>query len=751
MHPFLIVRSEMYPSLQARAVSSPWKEMKESALADCAALAWSPEGAKTSAKSYLMTAVISSCALAYIFDEPNRPACAAKIRDNLMRWSELHQNRDAANAWEYNVPGGSAFFNSALALDIIHDDLNADERAAIEAELQVVADWFRAEGSGWVPNQFGVLGIWALYRGDEAELAVRIEQYREGLLNHFPDEGVPPEGPGYAASRFEGNNERDAKTHFMDVLEFTGRDRYYAEPKLARFYEWLYGYNDTPFGRHMSIGDTSAHVEGMRNDGAAMGRAHVFSETAARYAAWRNGGAPFPGRLLHYVLMDQPLPAPATPQSRVFSDCAAAFVEGTVNPESMYTLLWSCTKSESHTHKEVNGVYLAAYGEHVLRNSGYNGGGKGALGYDYGWINMTAESGNTLRIDDTDHDLYKKGAGIVEWLVTGLGLDYASADSGTALPNGKHVRNMVFVHPSTVPGYVVLFDEVNADREGTEIAMDLHPNADNATEVSAGTEYLSEISPRKTGVHEVFLSTFFGTAPESVEIKDGVLAEFYDQSIVGKYIEARFAAEGRRKNFVTVLFPSDETHAKAAMTRKEGDGFSGVSIDLGGGIIDFAAESHASGTVSIDSATLRGRAALWRRIAGALSFYSARMGTAFDNGETPRTGFESSRDVSIFMKGMQGAVVSEGAALTLHFPELGGVEVDGAPASAKQSGPGWLTIDLPAGNHALALKTGSVPLDDGGTSADATQAADTGAAPDDAALPASTEAGGCGCSTLTNW
>jgi hypothetical protein len=748
-HPFLLVTREMYPALEARSAGTPWKEMKASALADCAALAWSPEGTKVSAKSYLMTAVISSCALSYILDEPNRPAYAAKIRDNLMRWSELHENRDAPNAWDYNVPGGSAFFNSVLALDIIHDYLTADEIAAIEAELQTVADWFRSDGSGWIPNQFGVLGVWALYRGDDADLQIQIAKYRDGLLNHFTNEGVPPEGPGYAASRFEGNNERDAKTHFMDVLEFNGLDHYYDEPSLARFYEWLYGYNDTPFSRHVSIGDTSAHVEGMRNDGAAMGRTHRISETAAEFAAWRNAGAPFPGRLIHYLLMDEPLPAPATPRSRVFPDCAAAFLENPVNADSIYAMLWSCTKSEPHTHKETNAVYLGAYGEHVVRNSGYAGGGKGALGYDYGWINMTAESGNTVRIDGADHDLYKKGTGITEWLVTGLGFDYASADSGTALPNGRHTRNLVFVHPSSVPGYAVLFDEANADRDGAEMAMDLHPNADNATEVSGGAEYLFEIGPRKTGGHDVALTVFYGTPPDGVEIKDGVLAEFYDQSIIGKYVEARFLADGRKKSFVTVLFPSDETHPKAQMSRIEGKGFSGASIDSGGGIIDVAAESHATGLVPVEFATFQGRAALWRKTGGTLTFYFVRVGKTFDDGETPRTGFESSRAVSIFLKGTKGTVVSEGATLTLHYPRVSAARIDGGEANVVKRGNGWLTVDLPAGSHELSFETGGTPEPPDAGSIDTGTPADTGAPTTDAAQSTETESSGCSCATVS--
>ena len=766
-HPFLIVKEELYAGLQAKAASSPWAEMKASALADCASLDWNDGGTKVSAKGYLMTGVVSSCALSYILDAPARAGYAAKIRDNLMRWGVLHANRDTPNQWDYTVPAGAAFFNSVLALDIVHDALTADERAAIEAELQTVADWYAVSGGDWEPNQHGVLGIWALYRGDEAALATQMAEYRTGLFGHFTADGVAPEGSGYATSRFEGNGERDAKTHFMDVLEFTGRDRYYDDPRLALFYEWLYGYAETPFGHHVSVGDTSPHVEGINKNGASAGRAHLISATAAAYAALRNGGAPFPGRLLHYLLMDEPLPAPKAPSSRVFPTGGAMLIEEGAGADGLYGVLWSCTESEPHSHKETNALSLAAYGEHVLRNAGYAGYGKAALGFDYSWINMTAASGNTVRIDGVDHDPYKKGAGVGDELLTGMGLDCATGDSGTALPNGRHWRTLCLVHPDgALPGYFAVLDDVAPRAAGESIDLTLHPNAVAVEEHAALDEYRAAIGPLTLSGHDVSLAIFFGTRPASVAIKDGVLAEFYDQSVVGKYVEAHWPNDGARRRMVTVLLPSDEAHPPPVPTRVEAEGVTGVAVDHADGTSDRAIEADDRADVTLDGVWLWGRNAIYRRgPAGTLDWFYVRKATQFDDHLGERRGIHAgSRQITAFFRGTDGWVISEGVgSIQIDYPGVTGALVDGAPHPLIDHAPDWASLALPAGLHAVRLLTGgSAP--DGGGGGDGPMAGDSGADDDaTAGIPGGSPApgagvigaeapgggeGGCGCTTI---
>ena len=67
-------------------------------------------------------------------------------------------------------------------------------------------------------------------------------------------------------------------------------------------------------------------------------------------------------------------------------------------------------KYEWHSHKDVNAIHLAGFGEHLLLNSGYSGASHGDLGFTWDYINNFARSSNTVLIDDTDH-IVKSGSG----------------------------------------------------------------------------------------------------------------------------------------------------------------------------------------------------------------------------------------------------------------------------------------------------------------------------------------------------
>jgi len=187
--------------------------------------------------------------------------------------------------------------------------------------------------------------------------------------------------------------------------------------------------------------------------------------------------------------------------------------------------MWGATANDGHGHKEVNAINLCAFGEHVIRNSGYTGAGRGALGYDYNYINNTSVSGNTVLINNTDHTL-KYGAGIVEGFTSNK-FDYARGDSGSALPNGKHYRNLVFIHPQdNKNGYWLLYDETIANIPGDSVNVALHPNSNDTNPViTPNKEYKWKIGPfRDNLAQNVYITIFLGTSPNSVSIKDGLLA-----------------------------------------------------------------------------------------------------------------------------------------------------------------------------------------------------------------------------------
>lgn len=711
-HPFLIVRATGYDALRARAAQTPWQQMKASAIADATNLSYLTTDT-TEVKIRRMWEITGAASLAFILDPARRTTYKNKLRDTLGYWSDLYSQRNTG--WDFAVPAGSAFFCSVLALDIIYNDLTPDERAAIESKLDAMAEWYWSTGLSWPMNTHGVRGVWALYQNDTARLNTAKASYRTEFASELTASHVFAAGPGYAGVRLGGNlsspgSERDAKAHLMDVLEFTGADNtYYSDARFKGFYEWLYGYSASPFRRHYSFGDTDPTGFGIRN-GARTFSAYRFSPQAARYAAWANNGSIPRGRLLPYVLAEQRLPGAERAPSKIFADGGAWFVDDTNSTEALAGVLWNCRSSEYHSHKDVNALHLCAYGEHVLENVGYAGAGTPALGYSWTYINNRAVSGNTVLLNYTfaddlnppsanDHD-DKSGAGIREGFVTPA-LDYASGDSGGALPNGKHWRNFVFVRPQeTTNGYWVLFDEVDAEPSGASAHIALHPSSASYSTIAAAREYQWTI--KRYGPQNVFLSLFLATPPASVLVRNGVRARFGDQSFVGKYLYSTYTTDAAgKRNMVTVLFPHDSDHPKAVMTRVAGTGYTGARVALNGVVVDQALESSGTTIVTHENVSFRGLATLYRRSPDKTDFYFVRRGRYFyDNAGH---GFNSNADVSLYVQGRQGKLISPATDVTFYHPNLVGVLVNNQLAPIVAKSGGQVTVRVGAGTHDIAL------------------------------------------------
>ncbi|MDY7010798.1 MAG: heparinase II/III family protein [Planctomycetota bacterium] len=480
---------------------------------------------------------------------------------------------------------------------------------------------------------------------------------------------------------------------------------WYSDPKIDGFYEWLYGAAFSPFYRMISFGDTGPNRAYDPFDPGV----HKFSIQAFANLAWCANGRMPSGSLFHYALMDKPLPKPKKPLSRIWPDGCAAFWEDNPSDRSLMGVLWNCKNTrhggDGHSHKEVNAIHLCAYGEHILRNSGYVGWGNGPLGFSWDYVHNNAVSANTVLIDDKDHS-EKKGGGIVAGFTTPQ-FDYACGDSKDALPNGKHQRNFCFVHPQDGRvGYWVLFDEVKSDKPSSKVNVVLHPNSDDCTPLADKLEYKWKIGPEKQTYsgHDVFVNIFLATSPASVTVKPGLLANMGGEKncFVGKYLNSTYETddEGGR-NIVTVLFPHDATHPKAKMTRITGSGFSGAKIDLGNSVTDLAIESDVKKAVKYDGVSFVGIAALCRLKDDSNAFYFVRKGRSFDNGAKSRRGFESDVDVSVYVKDKQGRIISPGAEVTFFYPDVTGVLLDGKAVPILASDDGWIRVKVTQGTHCL--------------------------------------------------
>ncbi len=677
--------------------------MKAEAISDVLSLNYDL-GAGYEDKAKRMGDIVSAGALAYILDPDNKATYISKVHDTMVNyWDDLRAGLDGSQH-SHTVPPGSAFFESVLALDIMYNDLTLTQRANIEGELQQVADWYYSHSTSWQLNLYGVRGIWAIYKGDRARIDQAKSDYRNRVMLELSDDGVFSSSPNYAGSRF--GYERVAKAHFMDVLEFTGEDpNYYSDNTMQAFMEWLYGYSITPFRLSYTFGDSPPNRNRPQN-GPGQYRTYRFSETAYKYAAWNNDGTPPRGRLLYYLFLTQPWPEPERAPSRIFKDGGAWFIQAGYSERDLSGALWNCKSATSHAHKDVNAIHLAAYGEHVLRNSGYIASGEGALGFSWDYINNYAPSSNTVLINGSDH-VAKKGAGITEGF-TASSFDYASGDSGNALPNGHHQRNFVFIHPQDgVNGYWILFDEVDADSSSAQVNVALHPNSNDYTTVSTDREYRWKIGPYTYSGHDVYLSIFLGTAPTSTTIKDGLLAAYSDESFVGKYLYSTYDTDDSgKRNIVTVLFPHDDTHAKANMTRISGPNYSGTSIVQGGSVEDIALESSGNENITYNGFSFRGLAAWHRLEDGSPTSAFVRKGRYLDIGSVPGVGFESSNDVTVYIEGAGGRIISPGTLVKFYYPGIVGVSLNGDPPLPNiNSGPGWVQVNIPSGTHEMEFIT----------------------------------------------
>ncbi len=714
-HPRLITTEARFAELQARAQNSPWKEMRAAAIADATNLQY-----HSGEEVWPLWDILGAASLAYILDPPNRSAYIAAIQNALGFWPDILARMDP-NDWVWTSPPGGAFFISVLALDVIHDALSPSDAAALEDTLRPVGEWWWSHGTAWELNLYGSRGIWAMYTEDRPRIDEAKKNYHDAVNAGITADGVFTGGSEYASWRL---GVALAKAHFMDVLEFTGEDKYYTDPRVISFFEWLYGYAVTPFGRAWAFGD-SAWSLSINEGHAASWRAGRFSQRAARLSAWANRGKTPHGRLLDYIFLEAPMPAPEVPTSRVFPDGGAWFRTTSDDPGALEGAIWNPKKDDiGHSHNEVNAVSIAAYGEHVLLNAGYNNYGGSSAGYPYwGWTADNALSGNTVVLGGENHQV-KHGDGITEGF-TGLELDYASGASGTALPNGQHQRNFVFVHPTgDADGYFVLLDEVKANAPGTSASVLLHANADSATVVTADTEVKWTIGPNTFSGHPVALSAFLATPPDATSIEDGGVGTFGDyQSFVSKYLKSdyRTGSDGRRR-IATVLFPHDATHPKPSFARVGGSGWSGAKLTFARGAIDTVLEVAGDSLVDLEGgARVDGQGAIYRRSAAGTAFYFVPRGKRFEDGGTPRKGFESNNRVSVYMRGIEGLVTAAAAAeVTFYDASATGISIDGAPVASLGIGNGFVRVALPAGTHRIALtsspNTGS---GDAGASKDA--------------------------------
>jgi hypothetical protein len=624
--PSILLSAADFSAWRALATEEPWTSMRAAALARAASLAYDP------ALGYRLRAlrlkeVVNALALAAILDESAAPAThAARFHAQLVLGLDDLLVGRPAGAWDGNTPVGSALFDAILALDIFHPHLTLEQRADLESRL---AAW-TTRISGWDPSPQAVRALWALYTGDAAAYNSNRAAYLNALFGKFSADGVYVAGTGYAMARF-GYYDREQKHLFFELLRRRGEVTASQESRMRALTEWLYGYALAPHAHNHVFGDSAPNraINGAPDyafdSPTGVFVAGRFGADAASYAMrQRLAPAPWPG-LMPYALAtaasDEP-PARLAP-SRLFTDGGAWFQAEDGERGALSGALWNARIDESHTHKETNALSLVAHGQLLLTNAGYAGYGIGVLGFPWSYIRDRAVSGNTVLLDyplanpasapaTNDHAL-KRGAGLLTGF-TGREFDYALGDSGSALPNGRHLRHFAFVRPQdSRPGYWLVLDEAAATTATSTAHAAWHPYS-TALQAHVPGEHYSALATGWVSPG-VALHLHLTTPPSLAQNLPGLVAHFNDASFIGRFLYATYPLSAGSARFGTVLLPVAPGESPPILARESGPAHHATRITWPDGASDLWVLPHdAAAELALGDVTLRAAAA-WLRLA----------------------------------------------------------------------------------------------------------------------------------------
>lgn len=583
-HPFLVVRQEQFATLQKKAAQSPWKEMKQDALIRFQTLQFCPN------ENYVLRCdsvrdITDAAALVYILEPSQRTQCVQKLLEMVQLWlpevtgnlyDELYKT--PGDHWVGAIPPGAAFVSCLLALDIMYNDLTKEQLFRCEQALTPIADNFNRNDENHMVAILGVRGLWALYKGQMEPLFAAWEAWKALFFSYITEDGVGVASVDYSVDRFV-RGERMSKVILPIVMDITGIDTtFFKNPKTVQFAEWALGYTYTPAKRMWLIGDTLLAT----NMAAAESLLMVYnsarhSKKAAALAAWLQKGRRPQGKLLHYLLQNEPFLKAAAPESRIFASGGAWFYEDMNNTNSLAGVLWNSTTFDGHGHKEINSVSLSAFGHRLYANAGYSGWGSGSdEGFTWNYINRRALSASTVLVDyeygsvfdpsETNDHQQKNGAGITEGFTTNT-LCYALGDSGAALPNAVHHRAFVMVPgEENIPGYFLVLDSVS---DGTTMTVVHRPFSCHVTACNEA-EYIWHMEKANAN-----LAIFLATPPEKIEWIDGVVADRATDTAqetlmfthAGHKIKSLLASYPAKTTAATVLLPFQAASKKPHMVR----------------------------------------------------------------------------------------------------------------------------------------------------------------------------------------
>jgi hypothetical protein len=671
--------------------------------------------------------VLGASALAYILDGKNKNQYITAIKKELDH--RITNIRIGKGAGTSSVPS-HLLFHALIALDVIADDISPAERKRYERMLKTKI--FSLYTKKWRPHAIAMRMMWYKYSGDMTAFnAEKIQYDFESEDANFLKDGVCKSQNGYCMERFN-SKERAAKNQVFDLLEYMGYNDYYSWPALQKSYEYIYGLANAPFGRAIFYGDsrgsqTAWDVKGQEILSPTSVRASRFSINAYKWSMWalkEGAGLTNPvlkGYLASYIIMagsaekNSPIEfdindAELAP-SKVLTNYAL-LVGNNQSRNALYASIMSLDGVDDyHTHNEANALAMGGYGEHILRNAGYDGPGKAVsaegITTSYQFLARNAESANTLMIGGKNHS-ERHGNGMLESIV-GTDIEYVRALNNRAIA-GVHNRDLLFMQAADgVNGYYLVMDHVTTDVANQNINVMWHPNTEKTKTIESNKEYYAQIKVKKGAAGPVLFSwdkgqrvdakIFMATPPNKVDKKE-MVNQSRGHHYRAEYLYTTYPTNNSRADILTVLFPGDQEHDIGNMKRLKFEGFTGSTITQGK-VVDTALISDGLHSASKEDVSFLAEDVVYRHISGKLTAYFVK-GKSFRDGDI---GFASPKNVAVYLKGNEGKVISPGTHLTLYAPTIEAVKLNDRVVSHINAGENWLTISIPKGSHTIELIT----------------------------------------------
>ena len=638
----------------------------------------------------------------------------------------LYDNLFSGLNAQHNVFTGTAGAVVAcmMALDVIYSDpdLSNADRERARSRLADFARWYRASPHrGWRLARLGLLATWSIFEKDEENLPTDISAYKRELheVQTFPD-GSYIMSPGYFSARVGG---RLAKTAGFDIVSRAGADSLYCDERMQGLMEWASSFWLTPFGAPQLFGDTirntplvSDVVARMGNYGEDLGQVGKWFMTKDSDGGFRNYayGSPL-GYIYGTIPSAYPEWEPKMPTSMLRRHYGASLWSRRDSREALMGTVHAFSdagnRDTGHSHQDTGSIHVAGYGEHLIFNSSviYHPSYPGRAPNGDSW--RMAYMQNTVLIGDRRTHERIDGEGLVAGL-TGGSVEFGKVDSGDALGNGKHLRSLFFVHstPGKANGYFVLLDEVRPDVASDLIHIGLHPNSRNIASIAQGREYRAPIDfirqDNSDGSEAVTI--MYGTSPREVRRVMGYHADGTEGREL-EYLDAVYSTNtDRGLRAVTVLFPEDGGHAKAAMERIDESDYTGAMIEHGvasstAKIVDVFLATRKAEVAARSEVSFQGLGVFYRQEDGNVTGFAVTEGRLFDDGAAVRTGFRSGQAINVQVDSDKGSIESPGASVTFYAPGLIRVRVDGMLVGASTT-PGEVATTIPAGRRSLSFE-----------------------------------------------